>query len=154
MHSSVSKAFRVLKVIGGLILIVIGAGLFVIITSSINVARSMGPPMAIGFFSSYEQFVLFIFVLDLIFASLILGGVKLADFSWSVFGWLIIAAGMAVFCLGIWHQIDGPPLDYDSELSDGRMPVKPALNGVVYICAGVAVLAGLLVATLTRAREN
>jgi hypothetical protein len=84
-------------------------------------------------------------VLDLVFLSLVLGGVRLAGFGWSVFGWIVTLAGIGVVCLGIWNQIDGPPMDYDSTRSDERFPVTPAQHGIVYIWAGLTILGGLLV---------
>src|SRR5215217_5372372 len=75
-------AFRLLKLMGGLVLIVLGAGLFVLFTGELNVARSNGSPMAMGYFFQWWRVLL---VLDLLFLSLILSGVKLAGFGWSVF---------------------------------------------------------------------
>ena len=156
MNSSVSPEFRVVRLIAGLILIIIGAGLFLMLTSSINVAGYYGSPMSFGFFSSYTQYFLVILVLDLLFLSLILGGVKLAGFGWTVFAWIIVVLGIGVLCLGIWNHIDGPPIDYDSSRSDERrMPVQPELNGAVYIWAGLTMLVGLLLVALTsRARRT
>jgi hypothetical protein len=142
-----SPAFRLVKLIAGLVLIMIAGGLFVIFTGSINVAEKMGgPPMAGVFTVVYWCIVL---VLDLVFLGLILGGVKLAGFSWSVFGWIIIVVGLGVMCLGIWNHLDGPPPDYDSTRSDDRMPVPPVVNAVVYIWAGLTILGGLLLTALT-----
>src|SRR5215204_4327411 len=116
MHPNVLLAFRLLKLISGVVLIVLGAGLLVLLTGSINQAtRPSGAPMAMGNPFQWRSVIL---VLDLVFLSLVLGGVKLAGFRWSVFGWIIIVAGMGVLCLGIWNQIDGPPIDYDSSRSD------------------------------------
>lgn len=133
--------FRLLKLMGGLVLIVLGAGLFVLFTGELNVARSNGSPMNMGYLFEWWPVML---VLDLIFLSLILGGVKLAGFSWSVFGWIIIVIGIGVLCRGIWNQIDGPPIDYDSTSTDERFPASPEQHAIVYIWAGVTMLGGLL----------
>ena len=144
-------AFRVLKLLGGLVLIVVGVGLFVLFTAAINKARSMGPPMNIAPFSRWQV----VLVLDLVFLSLVFGGVRLARFGWSVFGWIIVVTGIGVLGVGIWNHIDGPPIDYDSTRSDNRMYVAPALNGIVYVWAGLTMLGGLFLAALaTRARRD
>ncbi|HKY29597.1 MAG TPA: hypothetical protein VJM12_16785, partial [Pyrinomonadaceae bacterium] len=70
-------------------------------------------------------------------------------FSWTVFGWIIIVVGLGVLCHGIWNHLDGPPVDYDSTRSDGRMPVPPEVNAIVYIWAGLTILAGLLLGPLS-----
>ena len=145
-----SPALRVLKLIGGLVLIVLGGGLFVLFTGSINVAQNMGGPM-VGIFSDLHWCIV-ILVFDFVFLGFILGGVKLAGFSWSVFGWIIIVIGLGVLCHGIWNHLDGPPVDYDSTRSDDRMPVPPAVNAIVYIWAGFTILAGLLLAALSSRR--
>ena len=137
---------------GGLVLIVLGAGLFVLFTGELNVAGSNGSIMNMGYFFQWWPVLL---VLDLIFLSLILGGVKLAGFRWGVFGWIIIVAGFGVLCLGIWNQIDGPPIDYDSTSTDKRFPASPEQHAIVYIWAGVTILGGLLLTALaTRAARN
>ena len=147
-----ATAFRLLKLIAGLVLIVIGGGLFVFVSTSINEARSMGGPMNMGFLWELWPINL---ILDLIFLSLVLGGVKLAGFGWRVFGWIIVVIGIGVLCLGIWHHMDGPPIDYDSTRTDNRMPVQPKLNGIVYLWGGVTILAGLLLTVLAnRAKRN
>lgn len=142
-----APAFRGLKLIAGLVLIIIGGGLFVLCTGSINVAHKIGGPMD-GIFSEFHWSIV-IAVLDVVFLSLVVGGVKLAGLGWSVFGWIIIVAGLGVLCHGIWNHLDGPPVDYDSTRSDDRMPVPPVVNAIVYIWAGLTILAGLLLVVLT-----
>lgn len=142
------KLSRLVKLIAGLVLIIIGGGLFVLFTGSINVAEKMGGPPMAGVFSMYFWCII-VLVFDLVSLGLILGGAKLAGFSWSVFGWIIIVVGLGVLCLGIWNHLNGPPVDYDSTRSDDRMPVPPAVNSIVYIWAGLTMLAGLLLAALT-----
>jgi hypothetical protein len=146
MHANESPAFRLLKVSAGLVLIVLGAGLVVLFTGSINQAKSMRPAMAVDF---TIQWCFAVLVLDLIFMSLIFGGVKLAGFGRAVFGLIIIVAGIGILTMGIWNEFDGPPIDYDSTRSDdNRMPVEPELTGIVYIWSGVTVLGGLLLTAL------
>ena len=142
-----APVFRVLKLIAGLVLIIIGGGLFVICTGSINVAKNIDGPMD-GFFSEFHLSIV-IAVLDVVFLGLVLGGVKLAGFSWSVFGWLIIVVGLGVLGHGIWNHLDGPPVDYDSTRTDNRMPAPPVVNAIVYIWAGLTILAGLLLVVFT-----
>lgn len=155
MHSSVSLAFRVLKVLGGSLLIVIGAGLFVLFTSAINKAQSMGSALDFAPLAIFTYWPV-VLVLDVIFLSLILGGVKLAGFGWRNFGLIILVAGMGILSLGILHHVNGPPLDYDSTRSDSnKLPVPPELNIIVYFWAGLTVLGGVwLTAFPPRPQEN
>ena len=155
MHSSVSLAFRVLKVFGGLLLIVVGAGLFVIFTSGINEAQSMGSPMDFAPLAIFTYWPV-VLVLDVIFVSLVYAGVKLAGFGWRIFGLIILVAGLGILSLGISHHINGPPVDYDSTRPESnKIPVPPELNVVVYFWSGVTILGGLLLTTFaTRAARN
>lgn len=138
---------QAVKLMGGLVLIVLGAGLFVLFTSSINVAQSMGSAMAMGS--------------PLQWRSVILGSRPRFPEPRSWWGktravrlerlWVdIIVAGIGVLFLGIWNQIDGPPLTTIQTRSDERrFPVPPALNGVVCVWASVTMLGGLLLVVLT-----
>jgi len=138
MHTNIS-----LKAAAGLILIVIGAGLFVIFTSAINEAESMGSSMDFVPFAVFTYWPV-ILVLDVIFLSLVLGGVKLAGFGWRIFGLIIIVAGIGVLTLGIWHHVTGPPMDYDSTRGElNKIPVSSELNVIVYLWAGLTILGGL-----------
>jgi hypothetical protein len=139
-----SLVFRVLKLAVGLVLIVVGAGLFVIFTSSINYAHPMGGPMN---FHPLALLTLWpvVLVLDLVFVSLVFGGVKLAGFSRRIFGLILVVAGLGILSLGIWNHVTGPPVDYDSSLPERtRMAVKPELNHIVYFWSSVTILVGLL----------
>ena len=143
MHSNVALAFRLLRVLAGLSLILIGTGLFVIFTGGINEALSMGGPMNFGFTEMFFYWPVVLF-LDVIFVSLILGGVKLAGFAWRIFGLIILVAGLGILILGIWHHVTGPPVDYDSSLPERtKLAVPPELNLIVYFWSGVTLLAGL-----------
>lgn len=147
-----SSVFRILRRLVGWSLILLGSALTMIFTSSFNVAESPGPPMAVGWIPANPLAIL---ILELIFMCVILGGVKLCGFGWSVFGSIVIVAGVGSLCLGVWHQIDGPPLDYDSTSTDTRMPLTPSQNGIVYLSAGLITLSGLLLTAIaTRARRN
>ena len=144
--------FRVLKVMAGLVLIIVGAGLFVLFTSSINVPQSMGSPMETG---SPLQWWPVILVLDVIFLSLVYGGVKLAGFGWRVFGVIILVAGIGILSLGIWNHVTGPPLDYDSSRSDpNKVPVPSEMNVIVYFWAGLTILGGLFSIGVLRSKES
>jgi len=89
---------------------------------------------------------------DLVFIGVALGGVKIAGLSWRVFGSILVVAGAAVLTLGIWHYMNGPPVDYDSERSDDRFPAPVELNFVVYVVGGLCLSAGLLL-TLREEQE-
>jgi hypothetical protein len=139
-----SLVFRLLKVTVGWVLIVVGAGLFVIFTSTINYAHAMGGPMN---FHPLAQLTLWpvVLVLDLVFLSLVFGGVKLAGFSRRIFGLILVVAGIGILSLGIWNHVTGPSVDYDSTLPERtRMPVAPELNHIVYFWSSVTILGGLL----------
>jgi len=126
-----------------LLLIVIGAVLFVLFTGGINEAQSLGGPMNFGFTDIFSYWPV-VLVLDVVFVSLVLGGVKLAGFGWRVFGLIILLAGLGVLTLGIRHHVTGPPVDYDSSLPERtRLAVPPELNLIVYFWSGVTLLAGL-----------
>ena len=157
MNSSVSLGFRLIKLIAGIVLIIIGAGLFMILTSAINEAQSMGGPMNLHPLAilGYWPGVLF---LDAVFLSLVFGGVKLAGFSRRIFGLILILAGIGTLSLGIRNHINGPPLDYDStRIEDNKMHVPSELNIIVYFWSGLTILGGVLLATLSnrsRAQEE
>ena len=143
MHSTLSLAFRLLRVLGGSLLILIGAGLFVLFTGGINEAQSMGGPMNIGFTDKFFYWPV-VLVLDVVFVSLVLGGAKLAGFGWRILGLIILVAGLGTLALGIWHHVTGPPVDYDSSLPERtKLAVPPELNLIVYFWSGVTLLAGL-----------
>src|SRR6185369_2815123 len=150
MHSTFSLAFRLLRLLAGFLLIVIGASLFVIFTGGINEALSMGGPMNFGFTDMFFYWPVVLF-LDVVFVSLILGGVKLAGFGWRIFGLIILVAGLAILTLGIWHHVTGPPVDYDSSLPERtKLPVPPELNLIVYFWSGVTLLAGFWLTVFPR----
>lgn len=154
INLNASLVLRFLKVTAGLVLIVVGAGLFVIFTSAINQPQSMGSPMDLGPLVVFTYWPV-VLVLDLVFLVLIHNGLKLAGFSGTVFGWILIVIGIGVLIFGIWNHVTGPPIDYDSTRSDpSRVPVPPELNGIVYVWAGVTMIGGLLLVVLTtRARR-
>jgi len=102
----------------------------------------MGGPMNFGFTDMFFYWPVVLF-LDVVFVSLILGGVKLAGFGWRIFGLIILVAGLGILTLGIWHHVTGPPVDYDSSLPERtKLPVPPELNLIVYFWSGVTLLAG------------
>src|SRR5262245_13416124 len=141
MDSNVSVTFRLLKVLG-VLLIVIGASLFVLFTGAINEAQSMGSPMDFAPLAIFTYWPV-VLVLDVVFLSLVLGGVKLAGFSWRIFGSIVFVAGLGILGLGILHHVTGPPLDYDSTRSDlNKLPVPFELNIIVYFWAGLTILGG------------
>ena len=145
---------RVVKMAAGLVLIVVGVGLFVIITAEVNAAQSLGPAMDLGVSRIFTYWPVLL-VLDVIFLSLVLGGVKLAGFRGTVFGWIVVVTGIGVLCLGLWHQVTGPPEDYDSDRSNpNEYPAPPAMHAIVYIWAGVTLLLGLLLVALTNWRNE
>jgi hypothetical protein len=155
MNSDVSLALRLLKLIAGLPLIVIGAGLFVILTSAINEPPSMGGPMNFGTFGIFAYWPV-VLVLDVVFVSLVYGGVKVAGLGWRTFGIIIVVAGIGILSRGIWNHVTGPPLDYDSSLPETNKAYVPLeLNLIVYFWAGVTILGGLLLTVFAfRARES
>jgi hypothetical protein len=141
-------ARRLLKLIAGLVLIVIGAGLSVLFTAAINEPRSFGPPMNFSPFAIFTYWPV-VFVLDVVFLSLVYGGVKLAGFGLRIFGLILIVAGISILILGIWNHVTGPPLDYDSTLPEtNKMHVPFELNLIVYFWAGLTSLGGLLLTVL------
>ena len=144
MNSYVSLAFRLLELVAGLVLIVFGAGLFVILTSAINEPVSMGGPMNFGPFGILTYWPVAL-VLDAVFLSLVYGGVTLAGFGRRIFGLILILSGIGILSIGIWNHVTGPPLDYDSSLPEtNKMPVPLELNLIVYFWAGITLLGGLL----------
>ena len=155
MNSNVSMAVRLLKVITGLILIVAGAGPFVILTSAINEPVSMGGPMNFGVFGIFAYWPVAL-VLDVIFLSLVYGGVKLAGFGGRVFGLILLVTGIAILSIGIWNHVTGPPLDYDSSLPEtNKAHVEFELNLIVYFWASLTILGGLLLtAVVFRGRQT
>lgn len=155
MDSNVSLVFRLLKVTLGFVLIVVGAGLFVIFTGAINHAQSMGSPMDFAPLAIFTYWPV-VLILDLVFLSLVLGGVKLAGFSRRILGLIVIVAGIGILSLGIWNHVNGPPVDYDSTRSESnKLPVPPELNVIVYFWAGLTILGGsLLTAFADRATRN
>ena len=155
MNSYVSIAFRLLKLVPGLIFIVFGAGLFVILTSTINEPHSMGGPMdfaPLGIFSYWPV----VLVLDVVFLSLVYGGVRVAGFGWRIFGLILLVAGIGILSIGIRNHVTGPPLDYDSSLPEtNKMHVPLELNLIVYFWAGVTIVGGLLLSVFaTRMQES
>jgi len=138
----------------GLVLIVVGAGLFVIFTSAINQPRSMGSPMDLSPLAIFAYWPV-VLVLDLIFLGLVLGGVKLAGFSRRILGLILLVAGIGILSLGIWNHVTGPPEDYNSDLPEtNKMPVAFELNLIVYFWSALTLLAGLLLTILRpRTRE-
>ena len=150
MNSTVSLAFRLLELTVGLILIIFGAGLFVILTGAINEPVSMGGPMNFGAFGIFTYWPVAL-VLDLIFLSLVFGGVKLAGFGRRVFGLILILAAIGILSIGIRNHVTGPPLDYDSSLPEtNKAHVPLELNLIVYFWAGLSLLGGLLLIVLAR----
>ena len=155
MNSNESLALRLLKLIAGLPLIVIGAGFFVILTTAINEPVSMGGPMNFGTFGPLAYWPVTL-ILNVIFVSLVYGGVKLAGFGWRIFGLIILAAGIGILSFGIENHVTGPPLDFDSSLPETNKAYVPIeLNLIVYFWAGVTILGGLLLTVFAgRARES
>jgi hypothetical protein len=155
MNSTVSLAIRLLKLIGGLALIVTGAAPFVILTSAINEPPSMGGPMNFGTFGIFAYWPVAL-ILDVVFVSLVYGGVKLAGFGSRTFGIIILVAGIGILSLGIRNHVTGPPLDYDSSLPETNKAHVPfELNLIVYFWAGVAIVGGLLLTVFAaRGRES
>jgi len=144
-----STGFRVVRVLIGVVLIVFGAGLFVIFTGSINAATSNGPPIGIMAWDD-AGWSIFVLALDLVFLSVIVCGVKLADLSWRVFGVIVLVAGAAILSMGIWNYVDGPLLDINSARNDDRFPVASELNILVYVLGGLCLLGGCMLTTRTR----
>ena len=152
MSPTNSLVFRLLKVTTGLVLIGVGAGLFVIFTSSINYAHSMGSPMDFHPLAIFTYWPV-VLLLDLVFLSLVFGGVKLAGFSRRIFGLILVVAGIGILSLGIWNHVTGPPVDYDSTLPEKtRMPVAPELNHIVYFWSSLTIMGGLLLTIFGRRR--
>lgn len=147
----VSTAFSIVKLMIGLVLVVVGAGLFVIFTGSINAAQLNGAPIGVGSFSDTE-WCLIVLGVDLVFLSVAFGGVKLAGLGWRVFGLIVLLAGAAILSIGIWNHVYGPPLD-KGPVNDDRFPVPSELNIVVYVLAGLCLLGGLLLTMLRRVKE-
>jgi hypothetical protein len=149
-----SLVFRLLRITVGLVLIVVGAGLFVILTSRINYAHSMGSPMDFRPLAIFTYWPV-VLILDLVFLSLIFGGVKLAGFSRKIFGLILLVAGIGILSLGIWNHVTGPPVDYDSDLPESnKMPVPFELNVIVYFWSGLTILGGLLLTLLPPGRRE
>jgi len=144
MHAQVSLAVRLLKLIAGLMLIVACAGLFVLFSAAINEPASFGSPMNFSPLAIFTYWPV-VLVLDVVFMSLIYGGVKLAGFGWRIFGLIVIVAGIGILSLGIWNHLTGPPLDYDSSLPEtNKMHVPFELNLIVYFWSGLTIIGGLL----------
>ena len=140
--------------LAGVFLIVVGAGLFVICTSAINEPQSMGSPMDFGPFAIFTYWPV-VLILDVVFLSLVLGGVKLLGFGLRTFGLIVLAAGIGILALGISNHVYGPPLDYDSTRSEpDKLPVPPELNTVVYLCAGLTILGGVWLTAFPPGRKN
>ena len=149
MNVNESPPFRLLKLTAGLVLIIVGASFFVIFTSAINEAQSMGSPMNLAPMAIFTYWPV-VLVFDVIFLSLIIGGVKLAGFSRRIFGLILIVAGIGILSLGIWNHVTGPPEDYDSTLPEtNKLPVPPELNVIVYFWSSLAIIGGLFLIIFT-----
>ena len=140
--------FRILKLVAGLFLVVIGGILFVIFTSSLNAAEPDGAPIGVGGPLAFALMV----GLDLVFLIAAFGGIKLAGLRSSTVGLIAMAAGASILIIGIWNHTQGPSLDIGPVLDD-RIPVAPELNIAVYVVAGLCLVGGLLLTTLRRLRN-
>lgn len=107
-----------------------------------------------SFFYGSMAWLIAILILDLIFLGVVFGGVKLAGYGRRVFGLIVLVSGLAILTLGIWHQIDQPPIDLDSDHPDERFRAHPILHGIVFICGGVCLLAGLLLTHWSRSKTQ
>jgi hypothetical protein len=142
-----------MKTLVGLLLVVIGVSLFVIFTSSLNAAQSDGAPIGIMLFSDREL-SLIVISLDLFFLAVALGGARLAGLRQATVGVILAVAGAVILLIGIWHHVEGPPLDKVGPPYDDRIPVSQELNIVVYILAGLSLGLGLLLGILVKPRRT
>src|SRR5258705_7356435 len=132
----------------GICLSVIGLGLFVVFTSSINAAQSLGGPMNMS--PSPREWCYIVLTLDLVFLAIAIGGMKLASLSRSTVGLLAMAVGVSVLTICIWNHVDGPPVDIPvgPMNNHGRIPVSPEENTVVYVVAGLCLGGGFVFITV------
>lgn len=153
MRSNVSLTLRLLRLTAGLVLIVVGASLFVLFSAAINEPASFGPPMNFSPLAIFSYWPI-VLVLDVVFLGFVYGGVRLAGFGCRIFGLILIVAGIGILSLGIWNHITGPPLDYDSSLPEtNKMHVPFELNLIVYFWSGLTILGGLLLTVFAHRSE-
>jgi hypothetical protein len=66
-----------------------------------------------------------------------------------------MSVGVSVLAIGIWNHVDGPPVDIPVGpiANQGRIPVSPEENIVVYVVARFCLAGSVLLMTLGKSKR-